>query len=51
MKVPLTQPRVSCYRQMAPTITPIKTQVGIWKIAIEIIRDEIENLKHAGKNI
>lgn len=34
---------------MATPITPIKTLMGIWKIAMEIIKDEIENLKSAWK--
>jgi hypothetical protein len=38
------------YRQMATPITPIKTLMGIWKIAMETITDEIENLKSAWKN-
>jgi hypothetical protein len=32
---------------MATPITPIKTLRGIWKIAMEIITNEIENLKSA----
>lgn len=34
---------------MATPITPIKTQVGIWRIAMEIIKDEIKDLKSAWK--
>src|SRR5660398_3841 len=37
------------YRQMSTPLTPIKTLMGIWKIAMEIITDEIENLKSAWK--
>ena len=34
---------------MATPITPIKTHVGIWRIAMEIIKDEIKDLKSAWK--
>ncbi|MCE8423382.1 MAG: hypothetical protein J5U16_05565, partial [Candidatus Methanoperedens sp.] len=34
---------------MATTLTPIKTLMCIWKIAMEIIENEIENLKSAWK--
>jgi hypothetical protein len=34
---------------MSTLLTPIKTLMGVWKIAMEIITDEIENLKSAWK--
>src|SRR5450756_1773181 len=34
---------------MATPINPLKTLMGIWKIAMEIITDEIANLKSAWK--
>jgi hypothetical protein len=34
---------------MTTPITPIKTLMGIWNIAMEIIKEEIENLKSAWK--
>lgn len=34
---------------MTTTLIPIKTLMGIWKIAMEIIENEIENLKNAWK--
>jgi hypothetical protein len=34
---------------MTTPLTPTKTLMGVWKIAMEIIKDEIENLKSAWK--